>query len=132
MCLQLRVSLVSRFVTSQALTGTVPSELSQLQRLRTLYLQDNELTGSPDFSELHHLRKCILHCPRIVDAQKEGASANFAYRFLLTETLKLFHNRLTGEIGDSVCMMKHMYNLHYISSDCFAGGYQCPCCDKCY
>ncbi len=82
-------------IQALSLTGSVPGGLSALTGLKTISLEENELTGSiPDLSALTNLQTLNLHLNELTGSIPDlSALTNL-------QTLNLRSNELTGSIPD--------------------------------
>jgi Leucine-rich repeat (LRR) protein len=95
------------YLSNNALTGTIPSNVGDAPLLRDLYLMHNQLTGS---------------IPSIADDSWRN----------LTELL-LQDNELTGIMPDLICRLRSEAILEDLWVDC-AGNepeVECSCCTQC-
>lgn len=137
------------------LSGTVPFMVDRLRKLRVLYLNSNELSGSipasfpPNLTELylsknalrgripdgigklHHLEKLILH-ENLLGSEPNAIPQELGSISSLKK-LYLHGNAFFGEMPKNVCNLRYL-NLMDFSSDC--GGdpaeIECFCCTSCF
>ncbi|CAN4113556.1 unnamed protein product [Withania somnifera] len=94
------VNLVHLDLSSCNLTGPIPSELGYLNRLDTLFLQKNQLTGIPiDFSGLKELTLLNLFINNL-----HGEIPQCIAELPKLETLNLWRNNFTGSIPSKLGM----------------------------
>eukprot|EP00571_Detonula_confervacea_P017318 CAMPEP_0172297450 /NCGR_PEP_ID=MMETSP1058-20130122/468_1 /TAXON_ID=83371 /ORGANISM="Detonula confervacea, Strain CCMP 353" /LENGTH=650 /DNA_ID=CAMNT_0013006605 /DNA_START=35 /DNA_END=1987 /DNA_ORIENTATION=- len=104
------------YLNNNQLNGPVPENWGQSQRLKDLWMNDNVLTGT---------------LPIIAEGE-----------FLFLEELLVNNNDLTGEVDDSICLIRNDTvpggNLGVFHSDCQpppGGGVPqiiCSCCTACF
>jgi len=102
----LYTGLASLSLTNATLTGTIPEEMGQLTDLHRLWLYSNQLTGT---------------IPAAL-----GSLANL-------EVVELHNNKLTGQMPQGVCdsVGKAEYEYKSLTSNCISE-VTCECCTECF
>ncbi|KAK0591495.1 hypothetical protein LWI29_002826 [Acer saccharum] len=80
------------------LSGRIPSEITSLPKLQSLFLQENKLSGAiPDsFSSIQGLFELQLGC-NMLDGTIPCSLSNLHH---FSSVLNISHNRLSGKIPD--------------------------------
>ncbi|KAH0780492.1 hypothetical protein KY290_000090 [Solanum tuberosum] len=88
--------------TSNFLTGPIPSNVSGLQNLQSLYLSSNHLNGT--------IPSWIFSLPSLVRLQ--GPLPNSLLNQPLLTYLLLSHNNISGQIASTICNLKELSVLN--------------------
>ncbi len=91
------------------LTGTLPSEIGNLEFLQTLVLQENSLSGAIP-SELANLS--VLRALNIADNNFDGAIPASIGNITSLQHLNLFRNQFSGEIPAAIGNLSNLVTLN--------------------
>lgn len=121
-------NLLSLWVDSNDILGTIPSEIGKLTELRSLSIAYAKLTGSipSEIGLLTNLQRLWLF-----ENELTGSVPSELANLSSIKLLKFEYNNLTGSIPHKVC--KHIEHSQYaksaVAADC---AIDCECCEECF
>jgi Leucine-rich repeat (LRR) protein len=117
-------------LSSNDMTGSIPSEIGLFKNLEFLYLNSNSFNGTiaSQFGLLTRLEQL-----RLQDNHLSGSVPMELSSLVYVTSVKLFANSLTGSLDDVFCQQPTVVLLSKVDADCGGADPQveCTCCTTC-
>jgi Leucine-rich repeat (LRR) protein len=119
-------------VSSNQLTGAIPSGIFDLSSIKSIHLDENNLDGTipENYGDPPLLQSLSLYDNSLTGSVPAVRGSSFQS----LQELFLYNNALSGSMPESICNLRLVGLLTELSADC--GGnlpkFACACCTSCF